>query len=140
MWSCRCTYDSQASALLLAQDERHAPTQDGTTATRDAAHTPPIGKRTRSQRTATVGGAMVKVTDPLWAVNEEGNAVQMQHQDIALMTYEQLRKELSSSDRSAVWRHCRCDAHSTGQRAELFVIICERANMQQAHTISNVRS
>lgn len=42
---------------------------------------------------------MVKLTDPVWGMNGEGNAVQMHHQDVALITYEQLRKELSTSDR-----------------------------------------
>ena len=93
----RCTYDSQANALITAQNGSISAAGDDAIAMRGAAYMQP--RRTRSQRTVVKGGAQVKVTDPIWGMDAEGRAVQMQHQDIALMTYEQLRKELSTSDR-----------------------------------------
>ena len=85
---CRCTYTQHGISRYV---------DHGPAATQDGAPVPP--RRTRSQRTTTTGGALVKMTDPLWGMNGEGNAVQMHRQDVALITYEQLRKELSTSDR-----------------------------------------
>ena len=97
VFPCRCTYDSQANAIITAQNGSITTTADGANARQNPSHMQP--RRTRSQRTVVKGGAQVKVIDPIWGMDAEGRAVQMQHQDIALMTYEQLRKELSTSDR-----------------------------------------
>lgn len=93
----RCTYGRQANAIITAQNGSITTTTDGATARQNPSHMQ--SRRTRSQRTVVKGGAQVKVIDPIWGMDAEGRAVQMQHQDIALMTYEQLRKELSTSDR-----------------------------------------
>ena len=96
----RCVYDGRADWLAAAQQPGKKGTRAGAAAA--AAPAPPIRtptRRTRSQRGPAAEGGFVHVGKPLWCLDPDGVPVQMQHQDIALMTYEQLRKELSASDK-----------------------------------------
>lgn len=58
-----------------------------------------LTRRTRSQRDPSAEGGFISLVKPIWCLDPDGTPVQMQQQDIALMTYEQLRKELGASDR-----------------------------------------
>ena len=96
-------YDGRADWLASIQQQQAG--KKSTRAGAAAAATAPQGptrtptRRTRSQRDPAAEGGFVHVVKPIWCLDPEGVPVQMQQQDIALMTYEQLRKELSASDK-----------------------------------------
>ena len=98
----RCVYDGKAEYLTVAEQQpskgktKTGAGKAGLSEKPERAQT----RRTRSQRDP--GGAEnggVSLVRPLWCLDPEGNPVQMQQQDVALMTYEQLRKELGASDK-----------------------------------------
>ena len=92
---CRCIYGAKIRALHPGT----AAADDGATHLLNGA--PMQTRRTRSQQSSATQGGSFKLVEPLWGLDAQGPHVQLQKQDVALMTYEQLRKELSSSDREA---------------------------------------
>ena len=98
--SHRCVYDGKADYLAVAQQQQSKgkkKTGAGGAALPDPERAQT--RRTRSQRDPKAENGFVNLVRPIWCLDPEGNPVQMQQQDIALMTYEQLRKELGASDK-----------------------------------------
>lgn len=97
---CRCVYDSKADLLAAAQQQQNqGKKKDGG---RSVALPDPKRaqtRRTRSQKDLAAGNGFISLVKPIWCLSPQGTPVQMQQQDIALMTYEQLRKELGASDK-----------------------------------------
>jgi len=97
--SARCVYDGKADYLAKSQQQ---PKKSNRAAAGSSAVQEPtrvLTRRTRSQRDPAAEGGFVSLVRPIWCLDPNGSPVQMQQQDIALMTYEQLRKELSASDK-----------------------------------------
>lgn len=93
-------YDSKADLLAVAQQQQSKgkkKTGGGGTALPDPER--PQTRRTRSQRDLAATNGFITLVKPIWCLSPEGHPVEMQQQDIALMTYEQLRKELGASDK-----------------------------------------
>lgn len=94
--TARCVYDDKADYLAMSQQQQ-------TRSKRGAANASEpdrvLTRRTRSQRDPSAEGGFISLVNPIWCLDPDGDPVQMQQQDIALMTYEQLRKELGASDR-----------------------------------------
>ena len=97
----RCVYDGKADYLAVAQQQQQGKGKKKTGAGGAALPDPERAqtRRTRSQRDPAAENGFVNLVRPIWCLDPEGNPVQMQQQDIALMTYEQLRKELGASDK-----------------------------------------
>lgn len=96
----RCVYDGKADYLAAAQQQQSTG-KKRTGASGSALPDPERAqtRRTRSQRDPKAENGFVNLVRPIWCLDPQGNPVQMQQQDIALMTYEQLRKELGASDK-----------------------------------------
>ena len=96
----RCVYDSKADLLAAAQQQQNQGKKKdggGSAALPDPERSQT--RRTRSQKDLAAGNGFISLVKPIWCLSPEGTPVQMQQQDIALMTYEQLRKELGASDK-----------------------------------------
>ena len=96
----RCVYDGKADYLAVAQQQQSKgkkKTGAGGTSLPDPERAQT--RRTRSQRDPGAENGFVNLVKPIWCLDPKGNPVQMQQQDVALMTYEQLRKELGASDK-----------------------------------------
>ncbi|KAL0028145.1 hypothetical protein WJX77_009970 [Trebouxia sp. C0004] len=89
-----CVYDGKADYLAMS---RQQPKKSNRAAVQEPTRV--LTRRTRSQRDPAAEGGFVSVVRPIWCLDPSGSPVQMQQQDIALMTYEQLRKELSASNK-----------------------------------------
>ena len=93
-------YDGKADYLAVAQQQQNQgkkKTGAGGAALPDPERAQT--RRTRSQRDLAAESGFVNLVRPIWCLNPAGDPVQMHQQDIALMTYEQLRKELGASDK-----------------------------------------
>lgn len=98
MCVCRCVYDGKADYLATTQQQSKGKKKGSSSAALpdpERAQT----RRTRSQRNPEAENGFVSLVKPIWCLDPMGQPVQMQQQDIALMTYEQLRKELGASDK-----------------------------------------
>jgi hypothetical protein len=97
--SARCVYDGKADYLAMSQQQPKKSSRAAGGALAVQEPTRVLTRRTRSQRDPAAEGGFVSLVRPIWCLDPNGSPVQMQQQDIALMTYEQLRKELSASDK-----------------------------------------
>ncbi len=95
----RCVYDGKADYLAMTQHQQKKGKRSAgsTSAVQEPGRV--LTRRTRSQRDPAAEGGFVSLVRPIWCLDPTGTPVQMQQQDIALMTYEQLRKELGASDK-----------------------------------------
>lgn len=97
--SARCVYNGKADYLAMSQQQPKKSSRAAGGALAVQEPTRVLTRRTRSQRDPAAEGGFVSLVRPIWCLDPNGSPVQMQQQDIALMTYEQLRKELSASDK-----------------------------------------
>ena len=98
----RCIYDGKADYLAASQQQQQQQKRGNRSAASMSAAPEPsrvAPRRTRSQRDPAAEGGFVSLIRPIWCLDPDGAPVQMQQQDIALITYEQLRKELAASEK-----------------------------------------